>query len=161
MNNELKYIVRGCLLVMVFLIAVLLLNFSFFHKEPGTNSSPIVIIDNDSAINSTFSEGRALFMTNCASCHAINKRLTGPALAGIRDRVPDKQLLYEWIRNNKKVLKSGNPYFSSLYKEYGQTQMNLFPNLTDKDIDAILAYASNDDARQSLPSTAVIVISHN
>jgi len=79
-------------------------------------------------------------MTNCASCHAINKRLTGPALAGINERVADKKLLHDWIRNNKKVLQSGNDYFNALYKQYGQVSMNAFPNLSDDDIDAILAY---------------------
>lgn len=140
---------------MVFFIATMLLDFSFSYKGPVSDST--VIVDNDYTVNSASSEGKTLFQTNCASCHAVNKKLTGPALAGIRDSVPDKQLLYEWIRNNKKVLKSGNPYFNSLYKEYGQTQMNLFPNLTDKDIDAILTYTSGEHSRPSLPSPAVAV----
>ena len=31
-------------------------------------------------------DGKALFTANCASCHAVNKRLTGPALAGVEER---------------------------------------------------------------------------
>jgi cytochrome c2 len=30
--------------------------------------------------------GQALFSSNCASCHAIKKDLTGPALAGVEER---------------------------------------------------------------------------
>ncbi len=52
-------------------------------------------------------DGKALFAQNCASCHAVNKDLTGPALKGVEDRWPDKKLLYKWIRNNQEVIKSG------------------------------------------------------
>jgi cytochrome c2 len=85
-------------------------------------------------------DGKALFQQNCASCHAVNKALTGPALAGIEERVPDKKLLYAWIRNNQAVLATGNKYFTELYAAYNKTAMNLFPNLTDGEIDAIMGY---------------------
>lgn len=85
-------------------------------------------------------DGKALFSQNCASCHAINKKLTGPALAGVEDRWPDKKNLYAWIKNNAAFLKTGDPYATKLYNEYNKTAMNLFPSLTDKDIDAILGY---------------------
>ena len=39
-------------------------------------------------------DGKALFQANCASCHAVNKKLTGPALAGVEDRWPDKAKLH-------------------------------------------------------------------
>ncbi len=85
-------------------------------------------------------DGKALFSQNCASCHAINKDLTGPALKGVEDRWPNKQLLYKWIRNNQEVIKSGDPYAVNLYNTWNKTQMNLFPSLTDAEIEAILKY---------------------
>jgi mono/diheme cytochrome c family protein len=87
-------------------------------------------------------DGKALFQQNCATCHAVTKNLTGPALAGIEERVPDKKLLYAWIRNNQAVLQSGNKYFNDLYIQWNKTAMNLFPSLTDAEIDAILAYVN-------------------
>ena len=91
--------------------------------------------------NNSFSQdGKALFSQNCASCHAVNKQLTGPALAGVEDRWPDKAMLHAWIKNNQQVIKSGYPYAVNLYNSFNKTAMNLFPNLTDKEIDAILAY---------------------
>ena len=140
MNNELKYIVHGCLLVIVFLVSGFVIKFCFTYQPPAEDSVSNPIVNNDSPANDSASKGRTLFMTNCASCHAINKRLTGPALAGINERIADKNLLRDWIRNNKKVLESGNDYFNALYKQYGKVSMNSFPNLTDEDIDAILAY---------------------
>ncbi len=85
-------------------------------------------------------DGKALFQANCAACHAVNKKLTGPALAGVEDRWPDKAKLHAWIKNNAAVLKSGDKYANDLYVEYNKTAMNLFPNITDKEIDAILGY---------------------
>jgi cytochrome c553 len=85
-------------------------------------------------------DGKALFQTNCASCHNPIKVITGPALKGVTERIPDKKLLHDWIHNNQKVLASGNPYFTNLFNQYNKTAMNLFPSLSDAEIDAILKY---------------------
>jgi len=88
-------------------------------------------------------KGKALFQTNCASCHHPIKVILGPALKGAEERVPDKKLLHDWIKNNKAVLAAGNPYFTALYNQYNKTQMNTFPNLTDAEIDDILKYVAD------------------
>ena len=85
-------------------------------------------------------DGKALFSQNCAACHAIDKKLTGPALLGVQDRWPDQKKLYSWIKNNQAFLKTGDPYANNLYNEFNKTAMNLFPNLTDAEIGAILKY---------------------
>ncbi|MDE3236962.1 MAG: c-type cytochrome [Bacteroidota bacterium] len=85
-------------------------------------------------------DGKALFSQNCASCHAIDKKLTGPALMGVEDRWTNKKNLYSWIRNNQAFLKTGDPYANKLYNEFNKVQMNLFPNLSDAEIGAILKY---------------------
>jgi mono/diheme cytochrome c family protein len=95
--------------------------------------------------------GKKLFMQNCASCHGIRKELTAPALAGVDSRIPDKQLLFAWIRNNQKVLKSGNPYFNELYKTYNKIPMPAFPQLTDADIQSILDYIGEESKKGPIP----------
>ena len=70
-------------------------------------------------------DGKSLFSQNCASCHAVNKKLTGPALAGVEDRWSDKKNLYAWIKNSAAFLKTGDPYANKLYNEYNKTAMNL------------------------------------
>jgi mono/diheme cytochrome c family protein len=97
-------------------------------------------------------DGKALFQSNCASCHSPVKVITGPALKGVTERVPDKNLLHAWIRNNQKVLASGNPYFTKLFNDFNKTPMNVFEgSLTDKDIDAILSYVENYKATPTTP----------
>ena len=96
-------------------------------------------------------DGKALFSQNCASCHAVNKNLTGPALAGVEDRWAEKKNLYAWIKNSAAYLKTGDPYAVKLYNDYNKTAMNLFPSLTDQDIDAILAYIKTVPAVGAAP----------
>jgi len=85
-------------------------------------------------------DGKALFQSNCATCHNPIKNSTGPALKGVTSRVTDPKLLHAWIHNNAQVLASGNKYFNDLYLQYNKTPMNVFPSLTDAEIDAILKY---------------------
>src|ERR1700730_16963175 len=88
-------------------------------------------------------DGKALFQADCASCHHPTKIVTGPALQGVTERVPDTKLLHAWIRNNGAVLASGNKYFNDLFAQYNKTPMNIFPTLTDGEIDAILKYVND------------------
>src|SRR5580693_3866450 len=85
-------------------------------------------------------DGKALFQSDCASCHNPIKQVTGPALKGVTERVPDQKLLHAWIKNNAAVLASGNKYFNDLFNQFSKTPMNIFPGLTDPEIDAILKY---------------------
>ena len=87
-------------------------------------------------------DGKALFQANCASCHAIDKRLTGPALAGVTERGPwgDKAQLHAWVHNPAAFM-AKNPYAESLHKEYGIV-MTAFPSLTEAQIDAIIGYVT-------------------
>jgi mono/diheme cytochrome c family protein len=99
-------------------------------------------------------DGKALFQQNCASCHAVNKKLTGPALAGVEERWSEKKNLYAWIKNSAAYLKTGDPYANKLYEEYNKVAMNNFPGLADADIDAILAYIKTVPAPGAAPAGA-------
>ncbi len=91
--------------------------------------------------------GKALFNQNCAACHALNRKMTGPALANVETRLAeeeglDKEWLYAWIRNSAGMVKSGDAYAVKIYEEYNQAAMTAFPTLSDADIDNILAYTA-------------------
>jgi len=95
--------------------------------------------------NQSFSQdGKQLFQQNCASCHAMDKQLTGPALAGAAERWNDDKMLHAWIKNNQKVIASGYSYAVNLYNQYNKTPMNVFEgSLSDNDINAIIEYIKN------------------
>ncbi|MDO1502413.1 cytochrome c3 family protein [Winogradskyella maritima] len=91
--------------------------------------------------------GKALFNTNCASCHKLDKPMTGPALRNVETRLAeeeglDRTWLNAWIRNSAGMIASGDAYAVKIYNEYNQTAMTAFPQLSDKDISDILAYTA-------------------
>jgi mono/diheme cytochrome c family protein len=94
-------------------------------------------------------DGKALFNAKCASCHAIDKQLVGPALKGVEDRWDDKKMIYEWVRNSAAVIKKGYPRAVTVYNEFNKVQMTAFPELKDQDIDAILGYINTGGAAKA------------
>jgi cytochrome c551/c552 len=117
--------------------------------------------------------GEALFKQSCTSCHAIGKNGTGPDLAHVVKRyekmyakAPDiildtqqsryvkdhaRAMLYNYTRNNLKVMADGSKYHRCLYESRGRAAMNLFPGLTDKDLDGLYAYIENESEKRNLP----------
>lgn len=94
-------------------------------------------------------DGKALFQANCASCHAVNKKLTGPALAGVETRGPwgDRKELYAWVKNPAGYAK-GNEYAANLIKEYNGVLMTAFPSLADAEIGAIIDYVNAEASKK-------------
>jgi mono/diheme cytochrome c family protein len=95
-------------------------------------------------------DGKALFQSNCASCHNPLKDATGPALKGAPDRVPSRTWLYAWVRNSDSLIRRGDIYAVKIFEQWGKTQMTAFPQLTDAEIDAIFSYASFVDPPESV-----------
>ncbi|NJX16092.1 c-type cytochrome [Tamlana crocina] len=96
-------------------------------------------------------KGKALFNANCAACHKLDKKMTGPALRNVEARLSDEQGLdrdwiHAWIRNSSAVIKSGDAYANKIYDEYGGAAMTAFPQLSDEDINNILAYTAEEKA---------------
>ena len=86
-------------------------------------------------------DGKALFNANCATCHALDKALTGPALRGVETRGPwtDRKELVKWVHNPGGYIPS-NPYTQQLAAQFNGQIMPSFPQLGEKDIFAILDY---------------------
>jgi mono/diheme cytochrome c family protein len=97
----------------------------------------------DSERETYLAKGKEIFQSNCATCHGISRSLTGPALAWINERAPDKKWLYDYIHDNHKLLMEGDPYSCYLFNMYNKTPMPLFPHLGGEAIGAILLYISD------------------
>lgn len=85
--------------------------------------------------------GKALFNANCAACHKLDKKATGPALRGVADKY-DSAWLHTWIKDSQGMIKSGDAKAVALFAENNNSVMTSFPALSDVDIDNILAYTS-------------------
>ncbi|MEO6346545.1 MAG: c-type cytochrome [Aquaticitalea sp.] len=90
--------------------------------------------------------GKSLFNANCAACHKLDAKMTGPALRNIEatllEKGKDRQWTYDWVHNSAGVIKSGDAYANELYNEYNKTAMTAFPQLSTGDIDNIIAYTN-------------------
>ena len=88
--------------------------------------------------------GKKLFKNNCATCHNkdMKSKMTGPALGGVTDRwaAYPKEDLYEWIRSSTKMIGDEHPRAVELWNEWSPVVMSDFPDLSDQDIEEILAY---------------------
>jgi len=88
-------------------------------------------------------DGEKLFKQNCSACHRLDeKKLTGPGLKGVFDRVPQpaEEWLYKWIKNNEELRKSGDAYANKVFNDYGGVAMSSFSHLADDELKAIIAY---------------------
>jgi mono/diheme cytochrome c family protein len=108
-----------------------LINFTSTAQEISTDPAAI-------------KSGQGLFNANCKACHAVKRKLVGPALGGVQDRVPSIQWIKDFVHNSAAVIKSGDDYAVKLYNEYNKTQMTAFTSLKDEDIMNILAYVKSE-----------------
>lgn len=102
-------------------------------------------------------KGKALFNTNCAACHQLDKKMTGPALRFVEQRLADEQgldreWLSAWIRNSSALIKSGDAYANKVFNDYSGAAMTAFPQLSDEDINNILAYTEQEKAAPVVPT---------
>jgi mono/diheme cytochrome c family protein len=96
-------------------------------------------------------KGKALFNANCAACHKLDAKATGPALRGIAAKY-DMPWLYKWVKNSSELIKSGDSKAVKVFEENNKSVMTAFPQLSEGDIDNIIAYASEPKAEA--PATA-------
>ena len=85
--------------------------------------------------------GKALFNTNCAACHQLNRKAVGPALRGVTEKY-DKEWLYNWIKNGTQMIKDGDPQAVAIWEEYNRAVMTNYPQFSNEQIDNILAYTN-------------------
>ncbi len=127
-------------------LSLLFFSVSFYAQEEAAEAS-----------GGDVAKGKQLFNQNCAACHSLDRKMTGPALANVEARLSedeglDKEWLYTWIKNSPGMIKSGDAYANKIYAEYNQAAMTAFPTLSNQDMDDILAYTAAPP-----PAPAVVV----
>ena len=138
----------------VFLFVGLLFIQQSFAQYKSNLTRPINGVE---ATDAKIEEGSNLFSSNCASCHALNNKVVGPALAGIVDKYDeDYDWLLAWIKNNQKLVKSGDERANAIYAEYNGAAMNLFENLSDDQITSILMWIENGGDGAAPAETAAV-----
>jgi len=101
--------------------------------------------------------GKELFNANCAACHKLDAKSTGPALRDIASK-HDAAWLYKWIHNSSDLIKSGDAAAVKVFEENNKVPMTAFPQLSEGDIDNIIAYTSEPKAAApvAVPGTTAV-----
>jgi len=139
--NQIKYVLSACLILLMIFMGVFL--FKTF-PESGIIAQTPELVDNVSSVSSEVnSKGEQLFKQNCASCHALDRDLTGPALHGVSQRGPwakDKGNLKKWIKNPAPFI-ANDSYVKGLKEKFG-LPMPSQAHLSDAEIEEVIGYIS-------------------
>jgi mono/diheme cytochrome c family protein len=96
-------------------------------------------------------KGKELFNANCAACHKLDAKATGPMLRGISAK-HEMAWIYKWVHNSSDMIKSGDAVAVKLFEENNKSVMTSFPQLATADIDNIIAYTSEPKAEAAAPT---------
>jgi len=140
-SNYLRPIWRGCTVV---LVLTALAGSSAWAQDPAAGAG-----------GADVAAGETIFKNNCAQCHAVSDEVVvGPGLKGIQQRAPSKDWLYKWIKNSSAVIAGGDQYANQIFERYNKTQMPSYPDLSNQDIDNILAYVESASTAAATPAQA-------
>ncbi|EAR02235.1 cytochrome c3 family protein [Maribacter sp. HTCC2170] len=123
------------------LVVFLLFSISLTAQDDAAVVAEVEAVSGDAV------KGKTLFNQNCAACHSLTRKMTGPSLANVESRLSedeglDREWLNTWIKNSPGMIKDGDAYANKIYNEYSQAPMTAFPTLSNTDIDDILAYTA-------------------
>ncbi len=118
------------------------LYYSFADECGGNNSSEQASNDNEWHSDDEIGIGEKMFNSLCASCHFVNRDMTGPALKGSKERWiknSSEENFYAFIKNSGAVIASGDVYANKLFNDWNMTGMPS-ENLKNREIDWIYTY---------------------
>jgi mono/diheme cytochrome c family protein len=102
------------------------------------------------AFSQDAAKGKEIFNANCAACHKLDAKATGPALRNVAAKY-DKEWLYKWVKNSGELIKSGDAQAIKVFEENNKVAMTAFPQLSNEDIDNIIAYTSEPAPAAAAP----------
>ncbi|MES2543315.1 MAG: cytochrome c [Bacteroidota bacterium] len=117
-------------IITIAILAIVSLNVFFIYmNNKEVKPIPSKRVQQDTQYN----QGEDLFVKNCIGCHAVDMKntSTAPPLGGITKKRA-KRWLYGYTRNANNIIYKNDPI-----KKEGWALMTEFPELTNKEIDAI------------------------
>ena len=87
--------------------------------------------------------GRAMFQSQCTSCHAIQKVLVGPALRDVF-KIRSDAWIMAFVRSSQTVINGGDVAAVSLFKQFNGTIMPDHLAMSDQDIKNIIGFIKSE-----------------
>jgi len=149
MLEDINYVIRGKFkkIIPSKLFSGLLFLFltNALYSQESTDSTEVAGVtavaaadDGISIDPEIISSGETLFNNYCKVCHAIDKQVIGPALAGVYERL-EIPWITAFVQNSQKVIQSGDAYAVQTYEQFNKTEMPSH-DLSSDEILAILAF---------------------
>src|SRR5688572_30192389 len=110
--NQVKYLISASLILLCLLLGLL-----FYSLLPSENRVEQSQTESEkNTVAEPDSPGKTIFQQNCQSCHALDKKLSGPSLRGITERGPwtDRKNIYKWVQNPAAFIPT-TPYTVALH----------------------------------------------
>jgi len=143
MKNEIRILVYLVMMLYVTLTGAFISIVPQHWANEKTKTTTVIDKPLKPELSEIASRGKSLFKTNCAACHNMNMKadMTGPALGGVLNRWDgNTAALTDFIRNPQVYLDTkADKRLKDLRKKYGTT-MQSFPNITDDEVQSIMAY---------------------
>lgn len=98
-------------------------------------------------------EGKKLFKANCASCHKVDQKLTGPALRDAWTRWESQEKIIKWTQNSQALIASGDAYANKIFNEYNKSVMSAFTQLSDEQVVSIIEYYIQAEQNGVMPGS--------
>ena len=98
-------------------------------------------------------KGKEIFNSLCAACHKPYQKVIGPALNGVTTR-HDLDWIHNWVHNSADMIAKGDPQAVSLFNEYNKVAMPPFPQLSEEEINNIMAYVEQPKPEPKAAATA-------
>lgn len=129
-------------LTQLFLVISLVFSVSLFAQDGDVANSKQEVKKETAEIQKVdplVTKGKKIFKANCTSCHKLEKAFIGPPLLKVTDKY-SREWLHAWIKDNNALRKTGDADAKAIFEEYNKSPMTTFPQLSEEDIDAMLAY---------------------
>lgn len=84
-------------------------------------------------------KGEAIFDSQCAACHRMNRKLVGPALENITKR-HNKEWVMNFIIDNQDLIKKKDSAALAIWLEYNKSPMPNFKHLTEEELQNLYYY---------------------
>src|SRR5690606_23885209 len=90
-----------------------------------------------SSVSMAAPDGKAIFQSNCASCHHPLKDATGPALKVVASKVHSQEWLVKWVHTSAALIAAGDPYAVEIFYAWNKVPTTAFPQVSEEEILAI------------------------
>ncbi len=138
-----------CALLFIFSISLSAQDTTKTEVKEETNKTSIKVKPDPK-----IAQGKKLFKANCAACHKMEGKLVGPGLKGVTEK-RERKWLHSWIKDSSGLIKSGDKDAVAIFEEFNKMPMMGFPQLTEDEIDAMLAYFTVGDVKKVVANADV------